>query len=442
VGSLAAHDCLTSRSALDQLGLFINDTWAVGRTTMNIGVRYDKYKGWNPEQDQVGATVGRASVAALTFPETDLYTWNVFAPRIGMIYDLSGDGRTVIKANYGLYWHNPGVGISQNANPNIASKSATYTWNDQAVCAGCIPGDKRWQPGEEGTSATSSALGGTIKLDPDIRAPYTHEASLWLERQVNDTIGVRAGFVYKTEDDLITNNYQLLRGLNAYTVPFTFIDRGVDGLLGTADDKNLTMLGFPTANAAAFPVDQYVTNLDQFGRYKTFELSSNKRYGNKWSASLGGSYTWMNNFPEGFPQNPNNPGAEDRTTWNVKATGSYDAPHGIRISPVVRHQSGVNFARTLSITVPAGSGLAVSGTTAYADKPSDNREDNILVFDVRVEKSLSVGPRLKLRGYLDFFNLSNSHASETIGRATGTAYLKPSLILAPRTARVGFRVLF
>ena len=50
---------------------------------------------------------------------------------------------------------------------------------------------------------------------------------------------MRAGFVYKTEDDLITNNYQLERGLDAYTVPFTFVDRGVDGVLDTADDRNV-----------------------------------------------------------------------------------------------------------------------------------------------------------------------------------------------------------
>ena len=176
-------------------------------------------------------------------------------------------------------------------------------------------------------------------------------------------MGLRAGFVYKTEDDLITTNYQLLRGLDAYTVPFNFVDRGVDGLLGTSDDKNLTYLGFPTSQAANFPVDQYVTNLDQFGRYKTLEVSTNRRYSNKWSGQLGYWYTWMNNFPEGFPQNPNQPGAEDRTMWQFKVAGSYDAPWGIRLSPVLRHQSGVNFARTLSITVPAGSGLAVSGTT-------------------------------------------------------------------------------
>ena len=48
-------------------------------------------------------------------------------------------------------------------------------------------------------------------------------------------------------------------------------------------------------------------------------------------------------------------------TWNFKATGSYDAGWGIRLSPVVRHQSGVNFARTLTVAVPAGSGLIASG---------------------------------------------------------------------------------
>jgi hypothetical protein len=442
VGSLSAHDCLTSKSALDVFGAFINDTWAVGRTTLNMGFRYDRYNGWNPEQEQIGATVGRASVPAQTFPETQLYTWNVFAPRIGATFDLSGDGKTVIKANYGLYWHNPGVGISQNANPNIASKSATYTWNDQAGCAGCINGDKRWQPGEEGASATSSALGGTIQLNPDIKAPYSHEAAVWLERQITETMGVRAGFVYKTEDDLITNNYQLQRGLDAYTVPFSFVDRGVDGLLGTADDRTLTLLGFPTANAAAYPVTQYVTNLDQYGRYKTYEVSMNRRYANKWSGQAGFGYTQMNNFPEGYPQNPNQPGAEDRTVWNFKLAGSYDAPGGIRLSPVLRHQSGVNFARTLAITVPAGSGLAVSGTTMYADSPSDNREDNIWVVDVRAEKSFNFGSKVRLRAYFDAFNLGNSHASETINRATGTTYLKPTAILAPITGRIGFRFIF
>jgi len=444
VGSLAAHECLTSKSALTHTSAFLNDTWAVGRTTLNLGARWDRYNGWNPEQDSIGATVGRASVAATHFDETQLYTWNVFAPRAGMVFDISGDGKTVIKGNYGLYWHNPGVGISQNSNPNIASKSATYSWNDQAGCAGCINGDKRWQAGEEGAVATSQALQGAIRLNPDIKAPISHEASVWVERQLTETMGVRAGFVYKTEDDLITNNYQLERGLSAYTVPFPFTDRGADNVLGSADDKTITLMGIPTANAASFPTNQYVTNLPQDGHYKTYEVSMNRRYASKWSASVGGGYTQMSNFPEGYPNNPSAPGLEDRTTWNLKATASYDAAYGIRISPVMRHQSGLNFARTISVPGTAGNafGLTYPATTIYAEAANANREDNITVFDVRLEKQFTFGPRVRFRAMFDAFNLTNSHASETIGRTTGGSYLKPTAILAPITARLGFRFIF
>ena len=106
----------------------------------------------------------------------------------------------------------------------------------------------------------------------------------------------------------------------------------------------------PNANAAQFPNTQVVQNVDQYSRYKTFEVSMNKRYGNKWSGSIGYGFTMMSDFPNGPVRNPNNPGVEDRTLWNFKATGSYDAAYGIRISPVLRHQSGANYARTLTIT--------------------------------------------------------------------------------------------
>ena len=437
VGTLAAHDCLTAEAALDQLGAFVNDTWSRGRVTVNAGVRYDRYKGWLPEQQQLAASVGPVSVQAKTFAETDLYTWNVFAPRIGVVFDLGGDGRTVLKGNYGLYWHNPGVGIGGAGNPNIANKSATYAWTD-------LNGDRRWQAGEEG-ALQAAALEGAITVDPDIKAPYTHEVSAWIERQITDTMGARAGFVYKTEDDLF-ETYQPGRGVapfaDAFTVPYTFVDIGVDGLRGTSDDRSLTYLGMPAAAASQFPVRQQVMTTPRFGRFKTFEVATNKRFGNRWSASAGGSYTTLHDFPTGgYPQNPNLPFDQKRSTWNFKATGSYDAPFGIRLSPVVRHQSGANYARTLTVSVPAGSGLVASGT-AYADSADANREDNIWVFDIRAEKTLRFGDRVRARLSFDAFNLTNSHASETISRATGTGYQKPSAILAPLTTRVGLRFIF
>ena len=61
------------------------------------------------------------------------------------------------------------------------------------------------------------------------------------------------------------------------------------------------MLGIPTANAAQFPTTQYVTNLAAVRPLQDVEVSMNRRYANKWSASIGGGYTQMNNFPDNYP---------------------------------------------------------------------------------------------------------------------------------------------
>ena len=77
---------------------------------------------------------------AQTFPRAHFYTWNNIGPRIGLTYDLAGDGKTVLKASYGLFWHNPGPDVSADANPNQNNKSVTYTWTDRN-------GDKHYQAG-------------------------------------------------------------------------------------------------------------------------------------------------------------------------------------------------------------------------------------------------------------------------------------------------------
>jgi hypothetical protein len=428
---LGKSGALTSASALDVQSFFVNDTVALGRLTVNAGVRYDRYNSFLPEQQQLAATVGPVPVLAKTFAEQQMFTWTGLAPRLGVIFDLGGDGRTVLKGNYGFFWHNPGVGIGSSANPNTAAKQATYQWND-------VNGDRRWQPGEQG-NLLSQALEGGVGLQDGIKQPYTHEASVWLERQLTDSVGLRGGFVYKTEDDLIDTNWQPFRTSSAFTSPFDFTDVGLDGRRGTADDSIIRMLGLPSSQAGSFPTTVVVSNAGAYSRAKTMEVALNRRYANRWSASIGGAYTMLGDFNNGFPNNPNEPGFQDRSTWNLKASGSIDAGYGIRLSPVLRHQSGDPYARTVSISAPTG--LIASGTH-YVDSMSDNREDNIWVFDVRAEKTVNFGDRSRARLFLDVFNITNSHASETISQATGLGYQKPSAILAPVTARVGVRFLW
>ena len=453
VGGMKDNDegNLTSRAALNHDALFINDTLAVGRFTVSGGFRYDRYHGWLPEQEQLAATVGPVSVPADTFPEEHFFTWNLVAPRVGVVYDLTGDGKTVLKGNYGFFWHNPGVAVSSLANPNTTAKAGTYAWND-------ANGDRRWQPGEEAAAPTSLVLKGAVRIDPDIESPYTHEASLFLERQLGELVGVRTGFVYKSEDNLLSSThpivgtYQPGRPLSAYSVPFPFLDLGPDGLTGGGDDRTITLYGMPAAQGSQFPTDSVVMNLaDAYGRFKSVEASVSRRYGNRWSGQVGFGYTWTTDFPEGYPQNPNQAGVYDRTGWGLKATGSYDAAWGIRLTPVLRHQSGVQFARQISVPASAATpfGLVLPASIYYAENANARREDNIWVFDVRVEKTLELTGRMRIRGFLDLFNITNSHASETITRTIGydtvnqtPTFERPANILAPFTARLGFRFLW
>jgi hypothetical protein len=68
--------------------------------------------------------------------------------------------------------------------------------------------------------------------------------------------------------------------------------------------------------------------------------------------------------------------------------------------------------------------------------------DSIWVLDLRTEKAINFTNRVRPRLFLDLFNLTNSAAGETITRTTGSNFLRPSAILAPRTARMGFRFLW
>jgi len=434
VGKYGIRNDLLSIAKLDQQGLFANDTYQRGRVTVNVGLRYDRYKPWLPEQHQLAFTNGPISIPDQTFAKQTLFVWNSVVPRAGVIVDLDGHGRTVLKVNYGLYRHNPGAAIASSANPNQALKTITYSWND-------TNGDRHYQVGEE-TGVVSSALAGSVTVDPHIKQPYTHEVSTFFERQLGSTLAAHLGYVYKTNDD-VWLTYQPLRPISAYTMPFTFSDIGADGVSGTGDDRTLTFLGVPRTQLAQYPVTSVIMNVPQYGRYKTIEASIARRASRRWSLNAGFGYTWLHDFPNSpnnYPNSPNGPFDERYTRWDAKVAGSYDAPWGIRLSSVLRHQAGQNFARTLSVTASVASGAFFSSTTVYAEPYNRRRQDNISVWDIRAEKTVPVYGTLKARLFLDVFNVTNAIAAETISMGTGSAFLRPTALLAPRTARVGFRV--
>jgi hypothetical protein len=127
-----------------------------------------------------------------------------------------------------------------------------------------------------------------------------------------------------------------------------------------------------------------------------------------------------------------NEGKYDFNTSAFKLTGSYDAPWGMRFAPSYRNQSGQPFGRTFLATMNYGS------QRVLAEPIDSQRQPNINLVDLRIEKSVGIGAR-KLGLVLDIYNITNANTEQNINWSSGTTYLAPSNIVGPRILRFGAR---
>jgi len=102
--------------ALKTLGGFLEDSWRITpKLTLNYGVRYDVEA--FPTKGGLNASTTAAERAFGIREGIRLQDSNV-APRIGAAYDIAGDGKTVVRANYGIFY--------DRAPGNLESQSLTY----------------------------------------------------------------------------------------------------------------------------------------------------------------------------------------------------------------------------------------------------------------------------------------------------------------------------
>jgi hypothetical protein len=114
------------------LGLYAQDRWTRDKLTLNYGLRFDYFNSSYPEQ-HIGPTP-LAPTRNITFPaQAGLGSLKDLSPRLGVAYDLRGDGKTALKASVNRYVlaMGPDVSFIQLANParNLVT-SATRTWTD------------------------------------------------------------------------------------------------------------------------------------------------------------------------------------------------------------------------------------------------------------------------------------------------------------------------
>ena len=437
--SVRLQNNAVSVNALATTSAFITDTWTVKRLTMNIGARFDRYRVWLPEQS---LAAGRFSGARDFAEQSSIVTFNHIVPRIGASYDLMGDGKTVVKANVGRFYFNPGVNLADAVNENTANQYSDFVWSDQN-------GDRVFQQGEQG--ALQVRFGGVANafISPDLENAYTDEASLFVERSVMTDLGVRVGYVWK-KDQNGWQQFNTARPFSAYNVPVSITDPGADGVTGSADDRAISALNLDPSLLTASR--QEAVNIDGYeGTYKTLEFSANKRYSNRWGLNASFSYTWTNEAGNNYfnnrfgtavsnfaffgssPSNPNEKTINDFTNWNGKLSGTVDAGWGVSITPVWKVQSGAPYGRFFNATLNYGTQIIL------AEPIGTRRQDTVSVVDFRAEKKLRIGDKARVAVFADLFNVFNSNTAVNINWRSGASFEKATTVLGPRIAKFGVK---
>ena len=159
-------------------------------------------------------------------------------------------------------------------------------------------------------------------------------------------------------------------------------------------------------------------------------------------------YNW--DHSKGAPQTPNAErfNENDLTNWAFKFFGTYQAPWGITVNPVLRYQQGVTLSRIVQVTLR-------TGTLDYeAEQEGTYRSENVAIFDLALERRFPLPGRRSVDVFFAAFNAFNSNAAtgqdEIVGQRNvvdGVRYdynrfLRPTGVLPPRVFRFGVKLAF
>jgi outer membrane receptor protein involved in Fe transport len=428
------------------LDFYAQDIWTLSdRLTLSLGVRFNRQHAYYTDSSLEPA-LPEFFTSGFREGKT-LVTWNNVAPRLGVTFDVTGDGKTAVKAHFGRYYVNIASWLYL-ANPN-GDALQRYKFLD--------PNENGLYEGlhELGPLVFRTSEGEGTPVNPDLTPAYADELSLSLEHEVAADTSVRASYVHKN----LKNLYGVWN--RAQEIPLR--ERGIpcgDVVFPCPTDP---FTGAPLHIArvpgdAAFALDvAYDTFPDSDQSWDTLQIAFNRRFVSgffvqgsfdyQWRDELRsanddnrmafnsfsiqqagpGQILWQNHSRDVFYRQPN-------TGWVAKFLGRYVFPRDIAVSTNIRHQSGFPWAPIHRIPIPG------SGTQpVLLEDLSNNRSDDVTIVDVRLEKTFALNERHRVSGMVDVYNVLNSNPVTSFTQRTGGNFGTVIAALPPRTLKVGVR---
>ena len=287
-------------------GSYVRDTWKISpRLTVNVGLRYEPFLPMAMIEGAVydfnladmiagkKTTIYRNAPPGITFPGDPGFPdhsgmnrqWNLFAPRVGVAWDPTGQGRISIRASYGLaYEFNNGQLFVNSANSPPFGGTVTFPASSFSDPFASDPGGNIF-PYTVGPNAPFAQGGVFIPLRPDMHTTEVHQWNLAVQRQFGSNW--LASITYSgSETEHLWLDYQLNP---AVIVPCP----GGAPLTTCNNTGNTNARRLFTVNR--YPGASLISNMDQLddggtASYNGLTLALEKRLSRGVSASA--NYTW------------------------------------------------------------------------------------------------------------------------------------------------------
>jgi hypothetical protein len=491
------------------LGLFVQDKWTISRATINAGVRFDQFIGaTNPETLPAGTFNQAVTYSDCADGKNNLNAgctgrvtnWKDFSPRVGVAFDVFGNGKTAIKASVARYVAGTGLaagGIIDNNNPETTvGLTDTRAWNDldkngsPFSSAGVIQLNELTNSTATptfGKNVPSSTLTDPAVLDGWGARGYNWEYTVSGQHQLAPRVAISGGWYrrkFGNQTVTVDNRYNFAN--NSYDGPFC-VNAPPDANL--PNGGNYQVCGLydlkPSVVAQALPANSTIHFSSDYGGetniYEGFEVSTTARFAHGAFFNVGinaqkrifdqcnlvnagivsalgpinsATTTNLTEVAEIFPDGSKACHQDLPYRPDLKLLGSYTLPLDIQLSATYQFTRGVQTGGAAPSILATWTGAPASATTlgrgysANLTTKSINLmavgqnygNQNLSQLDVRASKRIKLD-KLRFRVDFDAYNIFNSDwpftLSNTFSNTATSNWLKPTNVLQARFFKIG-----